>query len=241
MVALVVLLCCVVAGLGQDPADSWLSYAAFDANGVIITGLNASWVVPTMPSNSFGSNAPGWWFGVQTARGDGALIQPILAYGYEGDFFSMFNGVYDWTDGSWQTSDSLQVNPGDKLVSTIAYIKGSNSYTMTITSTQQQQTIVYNYPLKAAQTEVESVGYFVLEHQPDTCDAYPANGECTFTDISVEVNYQLVSNPKWVAFQKAPACNSQATVLSSSSIKFTWDTNALKAPKKWGYHPKDHQ
>ncbi len=28
----------------------------------------------------------------------GALIQPILAYGYTGNHFSIFNGVYDWND-----------------------------------------------------------------------------------------------------------------------------------------------
>lgn len=40
--------------------------------------LNTSWTVPNKPEIPFGSNAPGWWFGVQTAEGDGALIQPIL-------------------------------------------------------------------------------------------------------------------------------------------------------------------
>jgi hypothetical protein len=27
--------------------------------------LNATWKVPAMPTNLAGSNAPGWWFGVQ--------------------------------------------------------------------------------------------------------------------------------------------------------------------------------
>ena len=50
-----------------------------------------------------GSNAPGWWFGIQTDDGNGALVQPILAWGYEGNVWSIFNGVYDWTDQSWNT------------------------------------------------------------------------------------------------------------------------------------------
>jgi hypothetical protein len=56
-----------------------------------------------------GSNAPGWWFGIQTADGDGALIQPILAWGYQGAKYSMFNGVFDWTDASWRTSKEMCV------------------------------------------------------------------------------------------------------------------------------------
>ena len=30
------------------------------------------------------SGAPGWWFGIQNTKGNGALIQPILAWGYMG-------------------------------------------------------------------------------------------------------------------------------------------------------------
>ena len=56
----------------NDPAGSWLSYAVFKAeNEGRITQLNTTWTVPSNPQTSFGSNAPGWWFGVQTA--DGAL------------------------------------------------------------------------------------------------------------------------------------------------------------------------
>jgi len=46
-----------------------------------ITMLNATWIVPSKPTRMTGSNAPGWWFGTQTAKGDGALVQPILAWG----------------------------------------------------------------------------------------------------------------------------------------------------------------
>ncbi len=49
-----------------DPADSWLSYTAFaPGGGGAVTMLNATWKVPAMPTNLAGSNAPGWWFGVQ--------------------------------------------------------------------------------------------------------------------------------------------------------------------------------
>ena len=81
--------------------------------------LNTTWKVPSLPSdmNPRDSSAPGWWFGIQTAAGDGALIQPILAWGYKGAYYSMFNGVFDWTDVSWRTSPEVfTVQPGDTLV-----------------------------------------------------------------------------------------------------------------------------
>merc|ERR550537_1998930 len=123
------LLCASLPALlaAQDPAGSWLTYAAYtDPGRGKITALNTTWVVPSNPATPYGSNAPGWWFGVQTADGDGALVQPILAYGYEGDFYSIFNGVYDWTDGGWHTSNSITVQPGDKIISSVTTTDGEN-------------------------------------------------------------------------------------------------------------------
>jgi hypothetical protein len=209
---------------GNDPAGSWLSYAAYTAPGKI-TALNMSWVVPNNPSSSFGSNAPGWWFGIQTAKGDGALIQPILAYGYKGNFYSIFNACFDWTDGSWHTSpETYTVEPGDIIDSSITYKNdGSNSYDMYIHSKNTGKSITTNYKLESGQTSEETVGYIVLEHQPLFCSAYPADGVCTFTDIKVEVEGKLVENASWTAFQEQPKCDSKATILNSSAVQFTWN------------------
>jgi len=140
---------CVFA---NDPAGSWLTYAVWsDPQDRKITALNTTWVVPSNPSTPYGSNAPGWWFGTQTKNGDGALVQPILAYGYEGNFYSIFNGVYDWTDGSWHTSSqSITVQPGDKIVSSVTTSDGGSSYDMTIASQQQGKSITTKYNIEAA-------------------------------------------------------------------------------------------
>ena len=75
----------VVGTFANDPAGSWLSYARYDApNEGVITALNTTWVVPSLPQTSFGSNAPGWWFGVMDKDGDGALNAEELAARGEG-------------------------------------------------------------------------------------------------------------------------------------------------------------
>merc|ERR1719277_2022285 len=62
-----------------------------------------SWNVPTGKAGSrYGSGAPGWWYGVQTASGDGALVQPIVACDYGGSScaegtYVLWGGVFDWT------------------------------------------------------------------------------------------------------------------------------------------------
>merc|ERR1712110_487785 len=112
-----------------------------------------------------GSNAPGWWFGIQTTKGDGALIQPILAYGYQGSEYTIFNGVFDWTDQSWHTSPEKQtVKPGDNLISSIEYDSLRSSYTMRIRKEGSNDEITTEYRLESRQSAPETTLYFVLEH-----------------------------------------------------------------------------
>jgi hypothetical protein len=195
--------------------------------------LNTTWTVPSDPKSKFGSNAPGWWFGIQTAAGDGALIQPILAYGYRGNVYSIFNGVFDWTDGSWHTSEeTYTVQPGDLITSSV-YQSGPREFTMVISS--GGKSITTPYSLLAGQGDkTESTAYFVLEHQPDRCEAYPTNGKCTFSNIYVEVENKPAT-PTWTVKQERPACNSKAVSDSPTEIAFTWDAAAAEhgTARKW--------
>mmetsp|Transcript_46837 Transcript_46837/g.101748 ORF Transcript_46837/g.101748 Transcript_46837/m.101748 type:complete len:262 (+) Transcript_46837:2-787(+) len=234
-----------VPPLGNDPAGSWLSYAVFKAeNNQPITALNTSWIVPSEPKVKFGSNAPGWWFGIQTASGGGALIQPILAWDYMGHEYSIFNACFDWNDQSWHTSpETYKVQPGDRITSSVTYRPADNSYDMYIEA--DGKSITTNYKIEAAQGKTpESVAYFVLEHQPDLCSAYPGSDVCTFENITVAVADKIVDSPTWEAKQEQPACKSEATIVDPHTIKFTWqaskeaETAGLPPlgsfPNKWG-------
>ncbi len=116
-------------------------------------------------------------------------------------------------------SRTIRVSPGDKIESYVVYNgvadnrldsyfarawltltkKGSpcnpvrirpNSYTMYIAANGQSVTTTYK--LLKQQHLNESTAYFVLEHQPSTCRAYPTDGVCTFSNIAVAVDYQTV-------------------------------------------------
>lgn len=203
--------------------------------------VNTTWTVPSDPAVKFGSNAPGWWFGIQTTEGDGALIQPILAYGYQGSVYSIFNGVFDWTDASWHTSREVEtVNPGDVITSSIVFEEASNAYTMRI-STPATKEITTTYAIQRRQTAPETTVYFVLEHQPITCAAYPTNGQCQFSQIYIEVEGKPVS-VTWEAKQEKPDCDSKVTVIDSETLLFEWSSKASSAnltafseqnPQKW--------
>jgi hypothetical protein len=217
-----------------------------------ITYLNATWVVPSDPATSIGSNAPGWWYGVQTSKGNGALVQPILAYGYtERDAYAIFNACFDWTDGSWTTSkETYDVKPGDTITSSVTFNPSANSYTMYIKSADTGKSITTDYKLKPGQSLPESTAYFVLEHQPRSCKAYPTDGELTFSGINLQAGGKTLS-PQWVAKQERPACDSEAKVIDAQTLKFTWNAasaslgepahpaglGATWTPPKWGSGP----
>lgn len=226
-----------------DPSGGWLSYAEYKAPPTSkITFINMSWVVPEHPERSFGSNAPGWWFGVQTADGNGALIQPILAWEYQGASFSIFNAVFDWNDQSWHPFDYQKVLPGEQIVSSLTYKADDNSYDMFIgVSGDSKRDLHNNYKIERAQgSATESTAYIVLEHQPSSCKAYPPSGNVTFADIHVEVDGKPVV-AQWQAQQENPACNSKAAVIDGSTVSISWSSTSdqLATPhvsnEKWGF------
>lgn len=235
--------------MAQDPSGSWLSYAVYTQSASAkITMLNTTWKVPANPLQQSGSNAPGWWFGVQTANGRGALIQPILAWADGRPQWTIFNGVYDWNDHSWWSSKQQVVQPGDEITSSVYYDASHGTYYMYIAANGHGITS----PKKEHAGQVESTAYFVLEHQPSSCKAYPPDGELTFQNIYIEVEGKPVV-PKWEAKQERPACDSKAIITSPKEIKFTWsaketeDTENIpnlvddsdSFPRKWAEIRKD--
>eukprot|EP01050_Picozoa_sp_SAG11_P012938 SAG11_NODE_1475_length_4838_cov_3.412956_3_plen_101_part_00 len=93
---------------------------------------------------------------------------------------------------------------------------------MNMTSLRTKQVSNFNYKLLPKQTATESVGYFVLEHQPQRCNELPPNGLVRWSNIAVEVNGKSVGSAVWTAKQESPACNSTTTV-HGSTVEIHWD------------------
>lgn len=203
-----------------DPSSGWLSYARFDAdNQAKITQMNASWVVPENPTSSGAS--PALWFGIQTYKGDGALIQPILKW-LSNDWY-IFHEIFDWTDMHDEQPNKVKVQAGDHITSGLSYRETDNSYDMWMRSANLGEDLFYNYKLESKQHAVEATAYFVLEHQPRSCGQLPSSDSITFTDVNVEVEGAKVEAPLWAALQEQPKCGSQVVVQDSHTIKIEWD------------------
>jgi len=204
----------------QDSAYSWLAYAIAPGNGGKITRVNATWKVMSYPTIMQGGNAPGWWFGIEP-RPALELIQPILAYGYTGAQYAIFNGYYDWNSGNFWASDTGTVTPGQTVIASVWYDQSSDSYNMYIACPETGFSVTSNI---AANGLTYTDTYFVVEHQPNSCGEYPANGNIIFQNIYIEINGQQI-NPQWQAIDFQDDCNCQGYIVDSSTIKFTWDTS----------------
>merc|ERR1712196_763272 len=152
-----------------------------------------------VPDDSHGGTTA-FWFGVQTAHGDGALIQPIMAK-WTGVDYNMFQEIFDWTDGQDEQTDGVYVRPGDVIDASVAYVE-PRRYIMNMTCRSSGKQSNYHYDLLPQQKATESVAYFVLEHQPFLCHELPRNGKCSWTNISVEVNGSPVPDALFQAKQE---------------------------------------
>lgn len=213
---------------GNDPAGSWLSYARFDADTKsTITAMNSSWIVPSLPSQMPLDWCP--WYGLQTHKGDGALIQPILDAQF-GRNWVVYHAVYDWNIGHYETTTKVPVKPGDKIDASVIYRESDNSYDMyhfVNGKAAAGTTGKHNYKLKTIQRATESTAYFVLEGGTGGisrhCNELPKQGGITFTDISVEVDGKLVASPQWKPLQENPECGSKAVMIDSQTVRIEWN------------------
>jgi len=209
--------------LTSDPSNSWLSYAFFDSGGKVITQMNATVTVPAAPKRPNGDSDPSFWYGLQTDAGDGALVQPILAWNQRDSGFGVFHEVFDWSEGrDHQSPDHFAVQPGDVLTQSVTYKTSDNSYDMLIFSKELQKSVLWNYKLSALQKAQETTAYIVVEHQPSNCNEYPASGGITFSDIYIEVEGKPVENPTFVAKQQKTACNSKAVIVDAKTVDLKW-------------------
>jgi len=204
----------------NDPADSWLAYTIAKGNGKLVTYVNATWTVPSYPKERFGGNAPGWWFGIEPVPASN-LIQPILAYGYAGSIYTIFNGYFQWDNNDWWHSKQGSVEPGNTVSAYVSYVKATNSYDMYISCKETGWSVKSNIVVESGKLYTDV--YFVVEHQPDDCAQYPSNGEIVFHDINIAWEGQL-QPAKWQAIKYQDACDCTPSILSPSSVKFTWST-----------------
>jgi hypothetical protein len=124
-------------------------------------------------------------------------------------------------------SKTLAAKEGDTINSGLTC--DLETCTQYIENARTGESATYPYKLHNPNKDKEAVLYFVLEHQPSNCDAFPPNGVCVFENIYVEVEGKSVT-PDWEAVQESPACGSKMTVVDSKTLAITWNGGVPPAP-----------
>ena len=147
-----------------DPADGWMAYARFAAHPTdTITRVKATTTVPPLPPKS--GSTVGWWYGLQTAKGDGALIQLFMPAMPIGEAYEMFFEMDDWTPpGKIIYSPFKDVQPNDILTAEITSTNNGRTFVQNMTSSTGASSS-YSYTLMQQQKETESALFFVCEKQ----------------------------------------------------------------------------
>lgn len=227
--------------VGGDPSDGWLTYAQYKAPAdSVLTNVSMSWNVPTGLPTSGGSGAPGWWYGVQTAAGNGALVQPIVACDYGGaeckqGTYVLWGGVFDWTKpwAGMHNSKFVDSKAGDEVYSYTTCNKEECTMYVRNERTLKTATLTYKLPTSKG---TESVLYIVLEHAPESCEAYPPKGATIFKNIYVEVDGKQVT-PTWEAVKGGSyKCESKTTIVDSKTVAITWNGGSPPDCTEKRYH-----
>merc|ERR1711901_6467 len=100
-------------------------------------------------------------------------------------------------NGDWLPSSSISIKPGEKIYSLIKYHANNKTFELYIENTNSKESVTTNF--SRYQNLVFDQVFFVLEHQPEFYDAYPAAEQVLFTDIHVqwEGDAAPVKDPQW--------------------------------------------
>jgi len=60
----------------------------------------------------------------------------------------------------------------------------------------------------------------------ENCKALPGSGKVRWTNVTVEVNGEVVKGAQWVAKQENPVCGSKAVFLPPNTIDIEWNAPA---------------
>ena len=165
-----------------------------------------------LPAASDGGAA--FWIGLAPADGS-YLLQPIIPK-WLGDGWYVFTETFDWHSGDDYQSDPVMVEPGTEIL-TILQLISPLTYLSSIRTSQGWQNITISVPEYVPPL---SVVYFVLEHQPESCQELPASDLLSFTGIKTV--------PSVLPFEPAvrdPACGSLAKVPSDQEVDIVWQSD----------------
>ena len=130
----------------------------------------------------------------------------------------MFQEIFDWTDFNDKQSQPIRVSEGDVITAEVTYLKDTNSYLMTMNSTGTSKAALIPTNLSKRLRNRPHTLFWSI-NQMTAANFLPTG--VGWTNIQVDVNYQPVKSPTFIAAQENPACDSKA-VVRDGWVNITW-------------------
>jgi len=189
--------------------------------GGIVTQMNASWKVPTLPNSADGQTVYFWPGFKNTGPTMGLpVLQPVLQYGQDGSFWELQSWFVWGEEGVAVTAPAIDVSPGDSLVSYMNYDAGSQTWTIFGADMQTGETS--NLQITRAKSCACDFQWamLVLETIMDegVCADYPASNSLLFTGVQLNNG----TTPQWTTRVQMHDCNQVISQVKADSVLLTW-------------------
>jgi hypothetical protein len=213
---------CSGGGTDSTLTNGWVETGYADVSPT--TSISAHWKVPGAPSsndnqiiymfpatqNCF-SNCGNYVF----------IIQPVLQWGYNGDFGGSYYVLASWwvdSNGNYFYSTPINVSPGDKLIGSEKSNKCNSSYTCNWAITGKDGTTGTKTTLKRTSLAEQTTIFMTLEvYYVVSCKDYPSGGSTTFHGILV--NGGKLSASAWTPdVMQNDGCGERVAINSGTSI-----------------------
>lgn len=202
-----------------SPADSgWMEWAAMTDTSYF-SDVAAHWKVPAAPSSYSGEDV---FYSFPGAQSNEYILQPVLQYGYNGDF----GGQY-WSAASWHCNDDCTYSTPITSISDSAAIVGEVSSSACVSGqcTWTVATIDSTADTRTSMTWTDTVAYFwavggaVEVYDITNCDQYPQAG-VVYSDISLKDASGQPVTPTWVDSinpnNQSPSCDFNVTTTATT-------------------------
>jgi len=199
----------------------------------------ADWVVPPAPTSN-ASQIVYFFPGLMDKNDEVSIIQPVLQFGYNGDFGGNYWVIASWNCCPSNTADystPVDVNPGDTIQGTVkstcsAGTESCSTWNITTADTATGGSTTLSNSPSEGQTFNWAVGAVLEAYNITQCSNYPPNGGIFFYNVALyDYNFNHISSPAWSATDWAsgetPQCSYSQNVDSSTELELEYGTPAI--------------
>jgi len=207
-----------LVGAGDDPTQIYNMDVHYTPASEIMSTMNATWTCPTNPPSDDGQTLYFWpGFKSDSPTMGLPVLQPVLQFQSGWGLASWF--VYG-NQGIAYESDLINVNPGDKMLGTMAYNSQQQMWTINgvnMVSGQNTTLFISNDNVLDTQFKVAMLVLETIMDQTD-CSDLPASNSITFTGVSVNGH-----SVEWTDRIGDSSCG-QSFNDQSTTVTFKWQS-----------------